>query len=670
MREVPARHYTGPKRVLNNEVLPGLGKIGTQPLDPYATHGSAEFGNAEFQSLPSRELDAAHDQLFDNPNTGPFLCRQLIQRLVTSHPSKGYVYRVTRKFNDNGSGVRGDMQAVIKAILLDYEARTPALSSQPGYGKQREALLRVTAAGRAFRPTTFGGTYAQSGTRTITVNTGSPHRLATGNNVFLEFTATDAAQPPFTGVYSVTVTTPTQFTINALNWATGTYSIPANSSVCTVTMSNHWLQNGHRVFMDFTSGAADGSAALDRRPYTLTSASAETGTNITFTFTVADTSASLRSGNCMIPRFSPGSYTVGSSGLPAPNDRRVTMRTNEAHHLAVGDQVQINIYGGNPQPADLVATVESVIDQKTWTYLVSGSVSGYGSGQGNNSVFQFPLVSQPLNRAGTINSRSSTYQFNSTDADLDQSPMNADTVFNFFLPDFKFPGALAAAGLTTPEFQLTSETTTVRQANYFFNGIFNPGTTNGFSSFSSGNNALVMDYSDWMSGNALDRGLGAPANSGVPWTHNQNLGALIDQLAVLLTANQLDAGARQIIRDFVGLPIASIGTGNPCVVNTVRPHGYASGQTVCISGVGGGTFSPTLGSNSTARTITVVDADTFTVTGVNCTAAPNAAQVADAHASQVVYNQGAADPGASERRDRIRSILHLILTSPDFTIQR
>jgi uncharacterized protein (DUF1800 family) len=672
MREVPARHYTGPKRILNNEVLPGLEKIGTQPLDAYATHGSAEFGNADFQSLPSRELDAAHNQLFENPNTGPFLCRQLIQRLVTSHPSRGYVYRVTRKFNDNGAGVRGDMQAVIKAILLDHEARSSSFVSQPGYGKQREPLLRLTAAGRAFRPATFDGTYSQTGTRTITVNTTTPHLLATGNNIFLEFTATDAAQPPFTGVYSVTVTTANQFTINAMNWATGTYSIPANSNVCTVTMSNHWLQNGHQVFMDFTSGAADGSAAIDRRPYTLTSASAETGTNITFTFTVPDTSTSVRSGNCMIPRFSPGSYTVGASGLPSPNDRRVTMRTNEAHHLAVGDQVQLNIYGGNPQPADLVATVESIVDEKAWTFLVSSSVSGYSASQGNNSVYQFPLVSQPVTRAGTINSRSSTYQLNNTDTNIDQSPLNADTVFNFFLPDFKFPGELAGAGLTTPEFQLTSETTTVRQANFLFNGVFNPGTTNGFSSFASGNNSLVMDYSTWMTGNAVALGLGAPANTGFPWTHNQNIGVLVDQMALLLTANQLNPSAKAIIRDFVSLPIASIGTGNPCVVNTVRPHGYATGQTVCISGVTGGTFSTAgvFGSSSTARTITVVDEDTFTVSGVSCTAAPNAAQVADAHASQVIYNQGSSTPSATERRDRIRSILHLILTSPDFTIQR
>ena len=62
----------------------------------------------------------------------------------------GYVYRVVSKFENNGSGVRGDMKAVIKAILLDYEARSTAVLTQHGYGKQREPVLRVTALTRAF----------------------------------------------------------------------------------------------------------------------------------------------------------------------------------------------------------------------------------------------------------------------------------------------------------------------------------------------------------------------------------------------------------------------------------------------------------------------------------------------------------------------------------------
>jgi hypothetical protein len=70
-----------------------------------------------------KDLDAALDNIFNHPNVGPFISKNLIQHLVTSNPSPGYVGRVASVFNDNGSGVRGDLAAVVTAILLDPEAR-------------------------------------------------------------------------------------------------------------------------------------------------------------------------------------------------------------------------------------------------------------------------------------------------------------------------------------------------------------------------------------------------------------------------------------------------------------------------------------------------------------------------------------------------------------------
>ncbi|MCX6854696.1 MAG: DUF1800 family protein, partial [Verrucomicrobia bacterium] len=84
MREVPLRHDTGSKRFLNNEVLPGLLTLGGQPLDPNATHLFPQYNDPLYQALPGQELTKAHDILFNHPNVGPFICRQLIQRLVTS----------------------------------------------------------------------------------------------------------------------------------------------------------------------------------------------------------------------------------------------------------------------------------------------------------------------------------------------------------------------------------------------------------------------------------------------------------------------------------------------------------------------------------------------------------------------------------------------------------
>ena len=90
-------------------------------------------------------LERALDTLFAHPNVGPFIGRQLIQRLVTSNPSPAYVSRVTAAFNDNGQGVRGDLSAVVKAVLLDVEARSAGGLTDPAFGK-RFALGRDDAA--------------------------------------------------------------------------------------------------------------------------------------------------------------------------------------------------------------------------------------------------------------------------------------------------------------------------------------------------------------------------------------------------------------------------------------------------------------------------------------------------------------------------------------------
>ena len=87
-------------------------------------------------------LAAALDILFQHPNVPPFICRLLIQRLVTSTPSAGYIRRVAERFMDDGTGQRGNLRAVIEAILLDPEARDPSAGERPGFGKQKEPIVR------------------------------------------------------------------------------------------------------------------------------------------------------------------------------------------------------------------------------------------------------------------------------------------------------------------------------------------------------------------------------------------------------------------------------------------------------------------------------------------------------------------------------------------------
>ena len=137
MRMFDEFHEPGAKTLLRGEVLPA-GLSGME------------------------DIEGAVDNLFGHPNVGPFIGRQLIQRLVSSNPSPAYVARVTDAFNDNGAGVRGDMKAVLRAILLDPEARAEP-DAESTRGKLREPLLRYTAMLRQLGVSSPDGFFANLG---------------------------------------------------------------------------------------------------------------------------------------------------------------------------------------------------------------------------------------------------------------------------------------------------------------------------------------------------------------------------------------------------------------------------------------------------------------------------------------------------------------------------
>ncbi|TWU57040.1 hypothetical protein Poly51_29610 [Rubripirellula tenax] len=116
--------------------------------------------------LVKQEVDEGLDVIFNHPNVGPFISRLLIQRMVKSNPTRSYIRRVATTFNDNGSGVKGDFRAVLKAILLDPELsrgqrisrkrlpdRVEVTERGTEFTRLREPLLRVTAMIRALNPT-------------------------------------------------------------------------------------------------------------------------------------------------------------------------------------------------------------------------------------------------------------------------------------------------------------------------------------------------------------------------------------------------------------------------------------------------------------------------------------------------------------------------------------
>ncbi|MDC8770187.1 DUF1800 domain-containing protein [Roseateles albus] len=108
---------------------------------------------AQVKADPAASLKAGLDALALHANVGPFIGRQMIQRLVTSNPSPDYVARVSKAFG------AGDMKAMVKAILLDSEARDAGLAAQPSYGKLQEPVLRLTAALRALGASSDSGAW-------------------------------------------------------------------------------------------------------------------------------------------------------------------------------------------------------------------------------------------------------------------------------------------------------------------------------------------------------------------------------------------------------------------------------------------------------------------------------------------------------------------------------
>jgi uncharacterized protein (DUF1800 family) len=137
MRLIANNHETGTKELLDGLVLPA-GQTGDQ------------------------DLNAAIDDIFNHPNVGPFVGGHLIRSLVTSNPAPAYVARVAAKFNDNGSGVRGDLAAVVRAILLDPEARGDS-KTDANYGHLREPVLFVNNILRAFNARSANGATASDG---------------------------------------------------------------------------------------------------------------------------------------------------------------------------------------------------------------------------------------------------------------------------------------------------------------------------------------------------------------------------------------------------------------------------------------------------------------------------------------------------------------------------
>jgi hypothetical protein len=146
MASFAAHHDNGsdPTNDLHNKQL--LGYSATCPAGVSAAICAGMLADG---GSPYSDLTFALDNIFYHPNVPPFISKQLIQRLVTSNPSPEYVARISAVFENDGTNVRGNLQAVVQAILLDPEARFGQFWDEEAFGKLREPLLRITHLWRA-----------------------------------------------------------------------------------------------------------------------------------------------------------------------------------------------------------------------------------------------------------------------------------------------------------------------------------------------------------------------------------------------------------------------------------------------------------------------------------------------------------------------------------------
>ncbi len=538
-------HELGTKTLLDNVVLPAA--VGYSPTASAVGGSQADTLSAAYDSYGAQDLEKALDSIFYHPNVGPYVCRQLIQRLVSSNPSPGYLYRVVQKFNDDGTAahVRGNLTAVVKAILLDGEARdaTVAAASTTS-GKQREPLLRVTGPARTFLFTANSGTYSQSGSAVTTITTSGPHHFSAGDVVGLDFSVNDTGTPPVapannptSGSYSILSTpTPTSntFAINAMSLASVTCTEAASSSTLTVNTSGPAV--GEEVYLKFLAGGfTDGVYTVASVP-----------TSSSFTVTVATAAGTTAiSGTVIVPKASGYDNITNPSGATAS---KITIATNSNTNLNVGDHVWLAA-GAVNQLKDAEWVVASVADERHFTVT---NPTLYTKTESNIGLTLYPLVAPPLARSGNVALPASKFDMGNTNSQIVQSPLDAPTVFNFFYPDYQYPGSLSANSVTTPEFQLTTDSNIITLTNTIASTVLSSGNTNGLSNFKSG--SINLDLSAYMgapyvtySTTSTTTGTTVKAVT----TTTVNATALVNKLGDILAGGMLTQAAKDQITAFL-----------------------------------------------------------------------------------------------------------------------
>ena len=285
------------------------------------------------------------------------------------------------------------------------------------------------------------------------------------------------------------------------NLLTGTYG--QTNNVITVNIASNGLLPGNAAYLVFTTGgAANGLYFM-------------VATNSTTQFTISTPDGATRAGNCLLPKISAGGYVQSGTNI--------TVSCAGPHGLVTNETIYI------PANTVLLAPgqyqVIGIPDPLHFTFTRD---FGQSDAKRLQCLSARPAAADALRHRHVQQSTwNMSYTDSGTVSSLSQSPLRSPTVFNFFYPGYEFPGVLASAGLTTPEFQLTTDSGVAAQMNFIEGGILeNTGNTNGLSSFTGGNGSIVLNLAPWMTTNYT-------ANAGIP--------TLVSNLNTLLAAGQLSA---------------------------------------------------------------------------------------------------------------------------------
>ncbi|MBE7157379.1 MAG: hypothetical protein INR62_02890 [Rhodospirillales bacterium] len=359
--------------------------------------------------------------------------------------------------------------------------------------------------------------------------------------MLLDFSVNTGASPgtnPSSGSYSVaSVADAKTFTVNAASEATASYTQAAGSN--TITIGTLGPQAGGKVYLKFVT--ANGGMETDGI-YTV--ATYVSGSSFTVTTTGAAPTTAV-SGLVVLPRFSAYDTITNPSGATVST---VTIAAFTNANVNVGDHLWLTWPAGK-QLTDSEWVVDSVLDERHFTVASSAK---YTAETSIGTITAYPLSMPPLTRSGNVAIPGSKFDMGNTNGNIVQSPLDAPTVFNFFYPDYQFPGTLAAANVTTPEFQLTTDTNIMTLTNTVNSMVLSSGNTNGLSNFKSG--AINLD---------LSRFLGAPyvtvstqtTTSGTKvtavTTSTVDTNALISKLNDLLTGGTLTQGTKDAVAAFI-----------------------------------------------------------------------------------------------------------------------